>query len=63
MFDVEHGIGLHTMQGNRASSRVGLGYTELFRILVVTSVSFQICDSDLGDFLEFHQANEGSLRV
>ena len=56
-------MALELMQGNRASSRVGLGYTELFRILVVTSVSFQICDSDLGDFLEFHQANQGSLCV
>ena len=46
-----------------ASSPVDLGYTELFCIPAVTSVSFLTCDSVLGDFLEFHQANKGSLRV
>ena len=40
VYDVEHGIALEPMLGNRASSRVDLGYTGLFRIPVVTSVSF-----------------------
>ena len=46
-----------------ASSRVDLGYTELFRIPAVTSVFLDTCDSVLGDSLEFHQANQGFLRV
>ena len=40
MFEVECGIALEPMQGNRASSRVDLGYTELFRVPAVTSLSF-----------------------
>ena len=39
MFDEESRMALEPMQGNRASSRVDLGYTELFHIAVVTSVS------------------------
>ena len=31
MFDVECGMVLEPMQGNRVSSRVDLGYTELLR--------------------------------
>ena len=38
--DWEYGIALQAMQGNQASSRVDLGYTELFPIPAVTSVSF-----------------------
>ena len=49
--------------GVLASSRVDLGYTELFCIPAVTSVSLKTFDSVLGDSLEFHQANQGSLRV
>ena len=40
MYDVERVMALEPMQGNRASFRVDLGYTELFRIPAVTSVSF-----------------------
>ena len=40
MYDVEHGMALEPMKGNRASSGVDFGYTELFRIPVVTSVPF-----------------------
>ena len=40
MFDGELGIARHAMQGNWASSCVDLGYTELFCIPSVTSVSF-----------------------
>ena len=56
-------MALEPMHGNLASSRVDLGYSELFRISEVTSVSFSPCDSVLGDALEFHQANQGSLLV
>ena len=38
--DWEYGIALQAMQGNEASSQVDLGYTELFPIPAVTSVSF-----------------------
>ena len=56
-------MALEPMQGNGASSRVDVGYTKLFHAPVVISVSFQTCDSVPGDSLEFHQANQGSLRV
>ena len=39
VFDGEHGIALHTMKGNRASSQLYLGYMELFLIAVLTSGS------------------------
>ena len=37
VFDGEQGMALEPMQGNRASSRVDLGYTELFPVAWVTS--------------------------
>ena len=37
VFHGELGMALEPVQGNRASSRVGLGYTELFRVAGVTS--------------------------
>ena len=40
IYDVEYGMALEPMQGNRASSTVDLGYTEIFRIPALTSVSF-----------------------
>ena len=40
MYDVECGRALQSMKGNRASSRVILGYTELFPFPVVIAVSF-----------------------
>ena len=39
LFDVKHGIALHAMQGNWASSRGDLGYTELFPVADGTSAS------------------------
>ena len=42
MFDVGHGIALHAMQGNRASSR-GEGEVSLF---------FSCCGGNLGYILE-----------
>ena len=39
VFDGEHEIALEPMQGNWAASRLDLGYTELFCIAAVTSVS------------------------
>ena len=36
--DVEHRMALDPMQGNQASSRVDLAYTEQFRIPAVTSL-------------------------
>ena len=63
VFDGESGMNLKPMQENWASSRVDLGYTELFCIPEVTLVFFSSCDSVLGDSLEFNQANRGSLSV
>ena len=40
LYDVEWGIALKAKQGNLSSFQVDLGYTELFHIPVVTSVSF-----------------------
>ena len=40
LYDGEWGIALKPMQGNRSSFQVDLGYTELFNIPAVTSVSF-----------------------
>ena len=40
LYDGEWGIFLKPMQGNRSSLQVDLGYTELFLIPAVTSVSF-----------------------
>ena len=39
MFDGERGMALQLMQGNRASSRVDLGYTEPFHVAAVISGS------------------------
>ena len=40
LYDGERGIALKPMQGNWSSFQVDLGYTELFDIPAVTSVSF-----------------------
>ena len=45
------------------SSRVDLGYTQLFCLPEETSVFISSCDSVLGDSLMFHQENRGSLCV
>ena len=63
LYDVEHGIAMEPMKGKWASSRVDVGYTELFCIHEVTAVFLSTCDSFLGDSLLFHQAHLGSLRV
>ena len=51
---------MEPMKGKWASSRVDLGYTELFCIPEVMSMFFSSCDSVLGDSLVFHQENQGS---
>ena len=40
VYDVERGMALELMPGKWASSPDDLGYTEIFLVLVVTSVSF-----------------------
>ena len=49
MYDVEHGMAKEPVQWKWASSRVDLGYTELFCFPEVTSVFFSSCDYGLGD--------------
>ena len=56
-------MALEPMQVKPASSTGDFVYTKVFPVPVVTSVFFQTCDSVLGDSLEFHQANQGSLSV
>ena len=48
---------MEPMEGKLASSQFDLEYTELFCITEVTSVFFSSYDSELGDSLEFNQAN------
>ena len=57
LYDVEHVIAMEPMKGKWASSRVHVGYTELFGIPDVTAVFLSSCDSGLGDSLVFHQAH------
>ena len=45
---MEHGIAIEPMKWKWASSRVDLGYTELFCIPEVTAVFLSSCDSILG---------------
>ena len=63
MYDVEHGMAMEPMQGKWASFPVDLGCTELFCVPELTSVFLSSCDCVLGDLLEFHQVNQGSLHV
>ena len=56
LYDVEHGLSMEPMKGKWPSSRVDLGYTELFCIPEVTGVFLSTCDSFPGDSLVFHQA-------
>ena len=63
LYYVECEMAMDSMKGKSASSWVDLGYTNLFCIPVVTSVFFSCCDSVLGDSLQFHQGNRGSLRL
>ena len=48
---------MEPMKGKWASSRVDLGYTELFRIPEVTAVFLSFCESFSGDSLVLHQAH------
>ena len=63
VYDVECEMAMDSMKGKCASSWVDLGYTNLFCIPEVTSVTFSCCDSVPGDSLQFHQGNRGSLRL
>ena len=63
LYDVHWAMVMEPMQGKLASSQFDLGYTELFCVPELTSVFFSSCDSVVGDFLEFNQANRGSLCV
>ena len=62
-YDVKCEMAMDSMKGKCASSWVDLGYTNIFCILEVTSVFFSCCDSVLGDSLQFHQGNRGSLHL
>ena len=48
---------MESMKGKWASSRVDLGYTELFCIPEVTAVFLSSSDSGFADSLVFHQAH------
>ena len=61
VYDVESEMSMDSIKGKCASSRVYLGYTNLFCIPEVTSIFFSCCESVLGDSLQFHQENWGSL--
>ena len=50
-------------EGKLASSQFDLGHTDLFSVPEVTSGFFSSGDSVVGDFLEFNQANRGSLCI
>ena len=63
MFDGECRMALEPMQGNQASPRVDLWYTELFRIAAVISGSLYTCVSVLRDSLEFHKGSQGFFHV
>ena len=57
LYDVEHGIAMEPMKRKPVSSRVDLGFTELFGIPEVTAVFLSSCDIVLEDSLMFHQAH------
>ena len=57
LYDVEDGIAMEPKKGKWASSRVDLGYTELFCIPEVIAVFLMSSDSGLGDSLVFHQGH------
>ena len=54
---------MEPMQGKLPSSQIDWGHTNLFCVPEVTSVFFSSSYSDLGDSIEFNQANRGSLWV
>ena len=55
LYAMEHRIAMEPMKGKWASSRVDLGYNELFCLPEVTSVFLSSCDSVLRDSLVLHQ--------
>ena len=55
---MEHGIAMEPKKGKWTSSRVDLGYTELFCIPKVTSVFISSYESVLGDSLVFNKKIE-----
>ena len=57
LYDVEQGKAMEPMKGKWASSRVDLGYTELFCIPEVIAVFLSSFDSGLGDSLVFPEAH------
>ena len=63
VYDVECEMSMDSMKGKCASCWVDLGYTNIFSIPEVTSVFFSCWHSVLGDFLQLHQVNRGSLRL
>ena len=64
VYDVDSRLLWIQWKGNvLPSSWVDLGYTNLFCILEVTSLFFSCCDSVLGDSLQFHHGNRGSIRL
>ena len=63
VYDVECEMAMDSMKEKCASSRVDLGYTNLFCIPEVTSVFFSCCDSILADSLLVHQGNRGSFHL
>ena len=54
---VEHGIAMEPKKGKWASSRVDLGYTELFCFPEMIAVFLSSCDSGIRDSLVFHRAH------
>ena len=63
LYDVECEMAMDTVKVKCASTWLDLGYTNLFCIPEVTSLFFSCCDSVLGDSLQFHKGNQGSLRL
>ena len=56
-------MALEPMQWNWTSSRVDVGYMELFRVASVTSGFIQTCEGVLWDALEFHKGSQSSFPV
>ena len=57
LYDEDCGMVMEPILGKLASSQFDLGHSVLFCIPEVTSVFFSSCDSVVGDYLEFSQAN------
>ena len=57
LYDEDRGTVMEPMEVKLASSKFDLGHTELFCFPELTSVFSSSCDCDVGDSLEFNQAN------